>query len=122
MLRIEHSTEDSTGVPTTEVTDLDPTVPPFEPKQEKVSVWAEVHPLTTTGFKSVPELLKEIAEEDRYVSKLDPRLTSETVRKKNTQRWVERDKGYSNIPIPKGGVEDYATQPPFQKLPSGKDS
>ncbi len=36
MLRIEHSTEDSTGVPTTEVTNLDPTVPPFLPKHEKV--------------------------------------------------------------------------------------
>ena len=71
MLRIEHSAEDSTGVPTSEVTNLDPTVPPFLPKQEKVSVSAEVHPVPTTGFKTVPELLKEIADEDRYVSKLD---------------------------------------------------
>jgi len=103
MLRIEHSAEDSTGVPTSEVTNLDPTVPPFLPKHEKVNVSAEVHPVPTTGFKTVPELLKEIAEEDKYVSKLDPRLTSETVRKKNIQRWVERDKRYSNIPIPEGG-------------------
>ncbi len=36
---------------------------------------------------------------------------------------MERDKRYSNIPIPEGGVEDPATQPPLQKLsPSGKDS
>ena len=85
MLRIEHSAEDSTGVPTAEVTNWDPTVPPFLPKHEKVSVSAEVHPVPTSGFKTVPELLKEISEEDKKVSKLDPRLTSETEEKKHTK-------------------------------------